>query len=181
MKPFGGSDSYSVALIYTKNFGSACCKEAFCKVKTPAPPSPIHLNYYFLLEHCHHLRSRQLRHFPASWSSSEEPAAEGPHDAGAALECRQSHSAVRWGARRAFFIISCDAYEIKISAWRFALCFDNREDSQVEPGHGARIRLPHFGACRRAEICVDCCQKIREPGKVSLHVDFLSLMSVHIN
>lgn len=36
MKPFGGSDSYSVALIYTKNFGSAFFTEAFCNVKTPA-------------------------------------------------------------------------------------------------------------------------------------------------
>lgn len=46
-------------------------------------------------EHRHHLRSRQLRYFLASWPSSKEPEEKSPHDARAALERWQSHSAVR--------------------------------------------------------------------------------------
>lgn len=46
-------------------------------------------------EHCHHLRSRQLRYFLASWPSSKEPEEKSPHDTRAALECWQSHTAVR--------------------------------------------------------------------------------------
>lgn len=46
-------------------------------------------------EHCHHLGSRQLRYFLASWPSSKEPEEKSPHDTRAALECWQSHTAVR--------------------------------------------------------------------------------------
>lgn len=42
----------------------------------------------------HYLRGSQLWDFPAGRQASEKPEAEGPHDLGTALECRQSHSAV---------------------------------------------------------------------------------------
>ena len=44
----------------------------------------------------HHLRSGQLWDFPAGGQASEKPEAQGPHDFGAALECRQGHSAIWW-------------------------------------------------------------------------------------
>lgn len=47
-------------------------------------------------EHRHHLRSRQLGNLPAGRPAREEPAAASPHDAGAAVERRQSHPAVRF-------------------------------------------------------------------------------------
>lgn len=42
----------------------------------------------------HYLRGSQLWNFPAGRQASEKSEAQGPHDSGAALECRQSHSAI---------------------------------------------------------------------------------------
>lgn len=61
------------------------------------------------------------------------------------------------------FTVLCNA-DIKCLTSR--ICFDDRENSSVKPGHSSRIRLPYFRTCRRAEICINCCQKIRKPGKV---------------
>lgn len=54
-----------------------------------------HIQNLFLPVRGHHLGGGQLRDFPAGGQASEEPAAPGPHDLGAALECRQGHPAVR--------------------------------------------------------------------------------------
>lgn len=42
----------------------------------------------------HHIRGSQLWDLPAGGQAGEEPEAKGPHDLRAALERRQSHSAV---------------------------------------------------------------------------------------
>lgn len=42
----------------------------------------------------HHIGGSQLWDLPAGGQAGEEPETKGPHDLRAALECRQSHSAV---------------------------------------------------------------------------------------
>lgn len=123
----------------------------------------------FQPEHSHHLRSCQLRYFPAGRPSSEEPAAESPHDAGAAVECRPSYTAVRSVDINPLYVVCVVDMWFKTYQTLCSVClFGHRENSQVKPGHSSRIRLPHIRARRRAEICIYCRQKTREPGEDSL-------------